>query len=47
MDDGRQQQEQDELQSFLWSSLQNLRGFISAELFQQAERELGLTPAQH
>lgn len=43
MSDFRQQQDQDELQFFLWSSLQNLRGHISAELFKAAERELGLT----
>lgn len=43
MSDYRQQQEQDELQFFLWQSLQNLRGHISAELFKAAERELGLT----
>jgi hypothetical protein len=37
----QQQQEQDELSLYLWSSLNNLRGHISAEVFQAAERELG------
>lgn len=41
MSDYRQQQEQDELQAFLWHSLNNLRGHISAEVFQAAERQLG------
>lgn len=41
--DYRQQQEQDEQAGFLWHSLNNLRGHISAEVFQQAERELGFT----
>lgn len=41
MSDYRQQQEQDELMFFLWSSLNALRGHISAEVFQAAERELG------
>lgn len=41
MSDHRQQQEQDELQFYLWSSLEALRGHISAETFQAAEQELG------
>lgn len=41
MSDFRWQQEQDEQQAYLWSSLNNLRGHISAEVFQAAERELG------
>lgn len=41
MSDFRQQQEQDELQFFLWSSLEALRGHISAETFQAAEQQLG------
>jgi hypothetical protein len=39
--DWQQQREQDEQQAYLWSSLNNLRGHISAEVFQAAERELG------
>jgi hypothetical protein len=39
--DFRQAQEQDELMFYLWSSLQALRGHVSAETFQRAERELG------
>lgn len=42
--DYRQQQAcEEERASFLWSSLNNLRGHISADLFQRAERELGFT----
>lgn len=41
MSDYRQQQEIDEQQAFLWHSLNNLRGHISAEVFQAAEQQLG------
>lgn len=37
----QQQQEQDELMFYLWSSLSALRDHISAETFQRAEHELG------
>lgn len=42
MNDYRKQQEQDELQSFLWHSLNNLKPYISAELFKQIEHQIGL-----
>lgn len=47
MSDFRQQQEQDELQFYLWSSLEALRGHISAETFQAAEQQLGLTKREN
>ena len=39
--DWQQQREQEEQHFFLWSSLNNLRGHISAEVFEAAEQELG------
>lgn len=40
--DYRQQQERDEEQFFLWSCLNHLREYLSAETFEKAEQELGL-----
>lgn len=41
--DARAQQEQDELQSYLWHCLSALKPFISAETFEKAEREIGMS----
>lgn len=41
--DERAQQEQDELQSYLWHCLCALKPFVSAETFAKAEKEIGLS----
>lgn len=47
MDDGDAWQQLAEQESYLWSSLQAIKQYISEETYRKAEQELGFAEKQH